>query len=63
MTEDETVGWHHRWNGPEFEQIQGDRKEQGSLMSFGLWGHKVRHGLTIEQLIQKPQGTTRRRFN
>lgn len=22
-------------------------------------GHKVRHGLTIEQLMQKPQGTTR----
>ena len=24
MTEDETVGWHHRLNGPEFEQTPGD---------------------------------------
>ena len=25
-TEDEMVGWHHRLNGHEFEQIPGDRK-------------------------------------
>ena len=24
MTEDEMVGWHHRLNGHEFEQIPGD---------------------------------------
>ena len=24
MTEDETVGWHHRLNGHEFEQTSGD---------------------------------------
>ena len=29
MTEDEMVGW---LNGHEFEQIQGDSEEQGSLM-------------------------------
>ena len=23
-TEDEIVGWHHRFNGHEFEQTQGD---------------------------------------
>ena len=26
MTEDETVGWHHRLHGPEFEQIVKDRE-------------------------------------
>ena len=63
MTEDESVGWHHRCNGHEFEQIPGDSKEQRSLTCCLLWCLKVRHGLTIEQLMQKPQGTTRRRFN
>ena len=24
VTEDEMVGWHHRLNGHEFEQAQGD---------------------------------------
>ena len=27
-TEDETVGWHHRLNGHEFEQTQGDSEGQ-----------------------------------
>ena len=26
MTEDETVGWHHRLSGHDFEQAQGDSK-------------------------------------
>ena len=30
MTEDETVGWHHRFNGHEFEQALGDGEGQGS---------------------------------
>ena len=30
-TEDETVGWHHRLNGHEFEQTLGDGEGQGSL--------------------------------
>ena len=38
MTEDEMVGWHHRLNGCEFEQTQGDNEGQGSLAS--PWGHK-----------------------
>ena len=33
-TEDEMVGWHHRLNGREFEQILGDGEGQGSL---GFW--------------------------
>ena len=27
------VGWHHRLNTPEYEQILGDSEEQGSLAS------------------------------
>ena len=30
-TEDEMVGWHHRLNGLEFEQIPGDSEGQRSL--------------------------------
>ena len=33
MTENETVGWHHRLNGHEFEQALGDDEGQGSLYS------------------------------
>ena len=29
--EDETVGWHHRLNGHEFEQTLGDGEGQGGL--------------------------------
>ena len=32
MTEDEMVGWHHRLDGHEFEQILRDRDRQGSLV-------------------------------
>ena len=31
-TEDEMVGWHHRLNGHEFEQAEGDSEGQGSLV-------------------------------
>ena len=31
MTEDETVGWHHRLDGHEFEQASGVGDGQGSL--------------------------------
>ena len=34
MTEDEMVGWHHWFNGDEFEQILGDSEGQGSLACF-----------------------------
>ena len=30
-TEDEMVGWHHQFNGPELEQTPGDSEGQGSL--------------------------------
>ena len=40
MTEDEMVGWHHRLDGPEFEQTSGDSKRQESLVCCNSWGHK-----------------------
>ena len=33
-------GWHHRLNGPEFEQILGDSEGQGSLECCSPWSHK-----------------------
>ena len=39
-TEDERAGWHHRLNGHEFEQTQGDSEGQGSLACCCPWGHK-----------------------
>ena len=47
MTEDETVGWHHQHNGPDFEQTPGDDEGQGSLVCCR--GHRVRHDLATEQ--------------
>ena len=40
MTEYEIVGWHHRLNGHESEQILGDSEGQGSLACCSLWGYK-----------------------
>ena len=40
-TEDEMVGWHHQFNGHEFEQTLGDSKGQGSLACCSPWGRKA----------------------
>ena len=40
MTEDEMVGWHHQFNGHEFEKAPGDGEGQGSLARCSPWGHK-----------------------
>jgi len=40
MTEEEMVGWHHRFHGHEFEQALGDGEGQGSLAYCNLWGCK-----------------------
>ena len=42
------VGWHHRLDGREFEQILGDSEGEGSLVCCSPWGHKESD--TIEQL-------------
>ena len=40
MTEDEMVGWHHGFNGHEFEQGLGVGDGQGSLTCCSLRGCK-----------------------
>ena len=40
MTEDEMVRWHHRLNGPEFEQTPGVGDAQGSLVCCSQWDGK-----------------------
>ena len=42
------AGWHHRFNGYEFEQIPGDGDGQGSLACCSPWGRKESD--TTEQL-------------
>ena len=39
-TEDETVGWHHQFDGHEFEQAPGIGAGQRSLVCCSLCGHK-----------------------
>ena len=40
MTEDEMVGWHHWFNGHEFEQATGVGNGQGNLAGCSPWSHK-----------------------
>ena len=40
MTENETVGWHHRLDGHEFEQTLGVGDGQGSMAYFIPWSLK-----------------------
>ena len=47
--EDEMVGWHHRFNGHEFEQAPGDGDGQGSLVCCSPWGNRVGCVWVIEQ--------------
>ena len=39
-TEDEMAGWHHWFNGYEFEQAPGDSEGQGSLVCCSPWDCK-----------------------
>ena len=39
---DEMVGWHHQFNGHEFEQAPGDGEGQGSWVCCSPWGLRVR---------------------
>ena len=48
-TEDEMVGWHHRFNGHEFEQTPGYSEGQGGLVCCSPWGCRVGHDSTTEQ--------------
>ena len=40
MIEDKMVGWHHRPDGHEFEQVPGVSDGQGGLACCSSWGHK-----------------------
>ena len=40
QTEDEMIGWLHRLNGHEFEQVLSVGDEQRSLACCSIWGHK-----------------------
>ena len=56
MTDVEMVGWHHRFNGHEFEQTPGDGEGQGSLVSYSPCGHKEL-GMTVRlNNCNKPPG-------
>ena len=49
VTEDEMFGWHHQFDGHEFEQTQQDSEGQGSLVCCSPWGsQRVRHDLATE---------------
>ena len=52
MTEDEMAGWHHRLNGHELEQAQGDSDGRGSLARCSPRGRKEWD--TTERLNSKP---------
>ena len=45
------VGWHHVFNGHEFEQAPGGGEGQGSLACCSPWGHK--ESVMTEQLDNK----------
>ena len=49
-TEEGMIGWHHRLNGHEFEQIPGDGEGTGKLGVLQFTGlQRVRHNLATEQ--------------
>ena len=54
MTEDEMVGWHHRLNGQESEQTQGDGKGWASPVCCRPWG--CRESDTMQWLSTNPAG-------
>ena len=40
MTENEMIGWHHQFNGHEFEQALGDSEGEENLACCSPWGCK-----------------------
>ena len=54
-TEDEMVGWHHRFNGHEFDQTPWDSEGQGSLMCCSPWDHK---GLDMTERLNNNRNHT-----
>ena len=50
------VGWHHRFNGHEFEQALGAGEGQGSLVCCSPWGGEELD--TTERLDNKTKATS-----
>ena len=49
------VGWHHRLDGHEFEQITGVGDGQGSLVCCSPWGLKeLVLELSLEKILESP---------
>ena len=48
MTEDEMVGWHHRFNGHGFGWTPGVGNGRGDLACWGSWGRRVGHDWVTE---------------
>ena len=48
MAEDEMVGWHHQFDGHEFELLLAGGDGQGSLVRCSSWGR--RESDTTEQI-------------
>ena len=59
MTEDEMAGWHHRFDGHEFEQTLGVGDGQGSLVCCSPWKN---HTTGKTKTIGKTIALTRRTF-
>ena len=53
VTENEMVGWHHRFNGHEFEQTPRDSEGQRSQVCCSVWGHRIGYDLATEQQWQQ----------
>ena len=43
------VGWPHRFNGHEFEQVLGDGEGQGCLAHWSPWGCTESHTTVTEE--------------
>ena len=58
------MGWHHQFNGHEFEQTFGDGEGQGSLACWSTWGLRVRLNSNNQELeegkedslLESPEG-------
>ena len=48
VTENEMIGWHHRFNGHEFESTPGVGDGQGCLACCSPWGRRVGHDWMTE---------------
>ena len=46
--EDEMVGWHHPFNGHEFEQTPGDSEGQRSQTCCTSWGYKESEYMVVQ---------------